>query len=203
MRTSLPITPPLKTEIAAMEPFEGLTMDSVMVISDEDQAVYAREILFHAEIVGFDTESKPTFHKGQKSTGPHLFQFATLEQAFLFRPHLSKSAEIILELLMSTEVTKVGFDLKGDLSQIRQRFGVQPDAIVDLGRSFRQLGYRNTIGATSAVAMLFERRLHKSKSITTSNWAADTLSERQLLYAANDAYAAIRVFHALEQPAVD
>jgi ribonuclease D len=47
--------------------------------------------------------------------------------------------------------------------------------------------------------MLFRRRLHKSKSITTSNWAADQLSERQLLYAANDAYAAIRVFHALEK----
>lgn len=195
-----PITPPLKTEIAAMEPFEGLAMDSVMVISDDAMAAFARDELFRSAVVGFDTESKPTFHKGQKSTGPHVFQFATLERAFIFRPHLSNSTDTILELLMSARLTKVGFDLKGDLSQISRRFGVQPGAIVDLGRSFRQLGFRTTIGATTAVAMLFGRRLHKSKSITTSNWAAHELSERQLIYAANDAYAAIRVFHALEKP---
>lgn len=195
-----PPTTPLKTEISAMEPFQGLTLDSVMVISDEDEAVHARDVLFRAEVVGFDTESKPTFRKGQQSTGPHVFQFATLERAFIFRPHLSHSTDTILELLMSARLTKVGFDLKGDLSQITRRFGVQPDAVVDLGRSFRQLGYRNTIGATTAVAMLFGRRLHKSKSITTSNWAVNELSERQLLYAANDAYAAIRVFHALAKP---
>jgi ribonuclease D len=192
--------PPPKTEIAAMEPFEGLTLDSVMVISDEEQAIFARDELFRSQVVGFDTESKPIFRKGQKSSGPHVFQFATLERAFIFRPHLCNSTDTILEILMSSRLTKVGFDLKGDLSQISRRFGVQPDAIVDLGRSFRQLGFRNTIGATTAVAMLFGRRLHKSKSITTSNWAADDLSERQLLYAANDAYAAIRVFHALEKP---
>jgi ribonuclease D len=201
MSHSSPITPPLKTEIAAMEPFVGLGMDSVMVISDQDQAAYARDELFRSKVVGFDTESKPIFRKGQKSTGPHVFQFATLERAFIFRPHLSNSTDTILELLMSARLTKVGFDLKGDLSQIARRFGVHPDAVVDLGRSFRQLGFCNTIGATTAVAMLFGRRLHKSKSVTTSNWAADALSERQLLYAANDAYAAIRVFHALEKPA--
>jgi ribonuclease D len=193
------IAPP-KTEIAAMEPFHGLALDSVMVISNETEAAFARDELFRSEVVGFDTESKPTFRKGQKSTGPHLFQFATLERAFIFRPHLSNSTDTILELLMSTGLTKVGFDLKGDLIQISRRFGIQPDAMIDLGRSFRQLGFHNTIGATTAVAMLFGRRLHKSKSITTSNWAADELSERQLLYAANDAYAAIRVFHALKKP---
>lgn len=200
MSNRTPIIPPLKADIAVMEPFQGLTLDSVRVISDEKEAVHARDELLRSEVVGFDTESKPTFRKGQKSTGPHVFQFATLERAYIFRPHHSNSADIIIELLMSARLTKVGFDLKGDLSQISRRFGVQPDAIVDLGRSFRLLGYRNTIGATAAVAMLFGRRLHKSKSITTSNWSADELSEKQLLYAANDAYAALRVFHALEKP---
>jgi ribonuclease D len=70
---------------------------------------------------------------------------------------------------------------------------------VDLDRSFKLLGYRNAVGAKSAVAMLFNRQLSKSKSITTSNWAARELTDRQLLYAANDAYAAIRVYHALQQ----
>ena len=47
--------------------------------------------------------------------------------------------------------------------------------------------------------MFFNRKLMKFKSVTTSNWAVRDLSERQLLYAANDAYAAIRVFHALQE----
>ena len=46
--------------------------------------------------------------------------------------------------------------------------------------------------------MLFNRKLNKSKSVTTSNWAQRELSDRQLLYAANDAYAALQVYHALE-----
>jgi ribonuclease D len=182
-----------------MEPFEGLGLESVFVVSDKQQAEIACQELMRAEVVGFDTESKPTFQKGEQSAGPHILQFATVEKAFIFHAHFSESEKIIIELLMSERLTKIGFDLRGDLSHISRRFGVRPASIVDLGRSFRQLGYRNTIGATSAVAMLFNRRLHKSKAITTSNWAARKLTERQLLYAANDAYAAIRVFHALQQ----
>jgi ribonuclease D len=59
------------------------------------------------------------------------------------------------------------------------------------------LGYRNSVGAKSAIAILFQQRMSKSKSITTSNWSAMQLSEKQLVYAANDAYVAIKVHHAL------
>lgn len=195
----VPTPPPPKAEIATMEPFAGLGLESVFVVSDQRQAEIACQELMAAELVGFDTESKPTFQKGEKSEGPHVLQFATVEKAFIFHTHVSESEDAIIELLVSEKLTKIGFDLRGDLQQITRRFGVRPASMVDLGRSFRQLGYRNTIGATSAVAMLFNRRLHKSKAITTSNWAARKLNERQLLYAANDAYAAIRVFHALQQ----
>ncbi len=182
-----------------MEPFEGLQMDSVFVVSTGRQANIALKELKTAQVVGFDTESKPTFHKGQKSEGPHVLQFATLHKAFIFHSHIVESHPAIIELLQADSITKIGFDLRGDLRQISDRFGIHPASIVDLGRSFKQLGYRNTIGATSAIAMLFKRRLHKSKSVTTSNWAARELTERQLLYAANDAYAAIQVFHALQE----
>jgi ribonuclease D len=200
-RMSASKSPPPKAEISTMEPFDGLGLESVFVVTDERQALIACEELLRAEAVGFDTESKPTFRKGQKSQGPHVLQFATVEKAFIFHAHVTESHPAIIELLVSARLSKIGFDLKGDLSQISQRFGVKPASVLDLGKSFRQLGYRNTIGATSAVAMLFNRRLHKSKSITTSNWAAPRLSERQLLYAANDAYAAIQVYHALAKQA--
>lgn len=190
---------PHKADIAELEPFAGLEMEHVFLVTSERQAALAQEELMQAQTVGFDTESKPTFLKGQKSEGPHVLQFATTEKAFIFQSHFTESHPVIIELLKSTELTKIGFGLGGDLDQISNRFGLRPRAIVDLDRSFKQLGYRNAVGAKSAIAMLFNRKLSKSKSITTSNWAARELTERQLLYAANDAYAAIRVYHALQQ----
>ena len=196
---SAPRTTPHKADIAELEMFEGLGMESVFVVSSVRQAGLAMQELMKAGTVGFDTESKPTFHKGQKSAGPHVLQFATLEKAFIFQSYFVESHPAIIELLQSPDLTKIGFGLGGDLQQISSRFGIRPSGIVDLDRSFRQLGYRNAVGAKSAIAMFFNRKLLKSKSVTTSNWAARELSERQLLYAANDAYAAIRVFHALRE----
>lgn len=192
-----------------MLPFDGLKMDSIELVVTAGAAELAAEDLLAAGHVGFDTESKPTFHKGQKSGGPHLYQFSTLEKAYLFPSHQEEVLPFVKELLMAGSLVKVGFDLRGDLQQISGRLGIRPDPIVDLGRKFRELGYRNTIGASSAVAMMFQRCLRKSKSVTTSNWALKELSERQMIYAANDAYAAIRVFHefqnfreAIAKPAV-
>jgi ribonuclease D len=193
-----PKTTPHRDEIAEMELFEGLDLDRVFLVTNKRQADIALDELMAARQVGFDTESKPTFHKGQKSEGPHVLQFSTLEKAFIFQAHFAESHPVIIAALQSSELTKIGFGLGGDLHQISNRFGIRPASIVDLDRSFRQLGYRNAVGAKSAVAMLFQRKLQKSKSVTTSNWAARELTERQLLYAANDAYAALKVFHALE-----
>lgn len=192
-----PKPPPCKSDIAELEPFAGLGLESVFVVTNAHQAGLAMEELMRAGIVGFDTESKPTFRKGQQSEGPHVLQFATLEKSFIFQSHFVETHPVILELLKSDKLTKMGFGLRGDLQQISNRFGVRPTAIVDLDRSFKKLGYHNAIGAKSAVALLFNRKLLKSKSVTTSNWAARNLTERQLLYAANDAYAAIKIFHAL------
>ena len=192
-------TPPPKTDIAAMEPFVGLGLERIFVVTNASQARHAAEELMLAETVGFDTESKPTFRKGEKSEGPHVLQFSTLDKAFIFQACFGDTHPVIIELLRSTALVKIGFGLSGDLRQIADLCGLRPAAIVDLDRSFKKLGYRNAVGAKSAIAILFKRKLLKSKSVTTSNWAARDLSERQLLYAANDAYAAIQVHHALQE----
>lgn len=194
---SHPRKTPHKTEIAELEPFIGLELERVFVVKNKRQAGIALEELAQAALVGFDTESKPTFQKGEKSEGPHVLQFATTEKAFIFQSHIEASHSAILELLKSANLTKIGFGLDGDLTQIANRFGIRPSSIIDLDRSFRKLGYRNAVGAKTAIAMFFNRKLTKSKSITTSNWGALELTDRQLLYAANDAYAALQVFHAL------
>jgi ribonuclease D len=194
-----PKIPPCKLSIAELEPFEGLPLERIFLVTNARQAETAFDDLARVGDVGFDTESKPTFHKGQKSEGPHVLQFATMERAYIFQSHVVECEPVIVRLLKSTEIRKIGFDLRGDLTHILRRFGIRPGGIVDLDRSFKKLGYRNAVGAKSAIAMLFQRRLLKSKSVTTSNWASHNLSDGQLVYAANDAYAALKVFHALNE----
>lgn len=189
---------PGKVEISAMEPFAGVGLDRILLVRDANDAAIAFEDLSRGGPVGFDTESKPVFFKGQKSEGPHVLQFATADKAYIFQSHVEESLPVLIDLLSSPEIEKIGFGLKGDLQQIFQRFAIRPAAIVELDRSFKSLGYRDPIGTKSAIAILFQRKLQKSKSVTTSNWASKELSPSQLLYAANDAYAALKVYHALK-----
>ena len=75
--------------------------------------------------------------------------------------------------------------------------GLEPAGVLELNHVFRQQGYRKDMGVKGAVAVLFNQRFIKSKKAATSNWANPRLSEAQLVYAANDAYAAARVHAAL------
>jgi len=68
--------------------------------------------------------------------------------------------------------------------------------LLDLGEVLRGPGHRGTVGAKVAVAHFFAQKFQKSKKTSTSNWAAPNLSERQILYAANDAHVALRIYRA-------
>lgn len=193
------LSAPDKTLIAAMPPFALLPLTAIELVQTAAQIETAMAALKAAACVGFDTESKPTFHKGQTSDGPHLVQFATAERAWLFQTRVAGVQAAIAELLHDAALAKIGFGLANDTSQLAHKFGIHPQNLVDLDRTFRQLGYRNSVGAKGAVAILFGQRFIKSKRISTSNWALAHLSEQQLLYAANDAYAAIRVHEALQR----
>lgn len=188
---------PSREEIAELEPFVGLDISRIFVVTSAAQAEKAFDELARVGEVGFDTESKPTFHKGQKSEGPHVLQFSTTDRVYIFQAHVVESLPVIMRLLESVEIRKIGFGLRGDLGHIASRFGIRANAIIDLDRSFKNLGYRNAVGAKSAIAILFQQRMTKSKSITTSNWATVQLSDKQLVYAANDAYVALMVYHQL------
>ena len=74
--------------------------------------------------------------------------------------------------------------------------GIEARQLLDLGEVLRGPGHRGTVGAKVAVAHFFGARLQKSKKTGTSNWANPHLSERQLLYAANDAHVALRLYRA-------
>jgi len=187
-----------KEEIVKLEPFVGLCRDAIRVISTLEEARSAFDELRQHHCIGFDTESKPIFHKGQESDGPHVLQFSTPQRAYIFRSHITECHKVIRDLLESDAIVKIGFGLKDDVSRIQKKFGINPRAIVDLSCSFKKNGYHNQVGVKSAIAIVFKKRLLKSKKLTTSNWSNTALSDKQILYAANDAHAAITVFHALK-----
>jgi ribonuclease D len=194
---SLKRTAPSKADSASLPPFSGLSLDQIVVPATQAEFADACSQIRAAGVVGFDTESKPVFDRGRASEGPHVLQFALADRAFIFQSHRRDAWPFFADILQSTSVIKVGFDLKSDRGHIRAKFGVTAEGIVDLNQTFRQQGYRNTTGARAAIALVFNQKFHKSKSVTTSNWSLPVLSPKQLLYAANDAYAAIRVWQAL------
>lgn len=189
---------PGKEQIALLDPFERLGLDRITLVRTPEQADRAREALAGAGAWGFDTESKPTFVQGEASDGPHIVQLATLDHAWVFQLHDPGCRARVAELLALRGVVKAGFGLVDDTKRIRSELGVEPADVLELNTLFRQRGYRKDMGVKAAVAVLFHRRFIKSKKAATSNWAQDRLTEAQLVYAANDAWAALRVLHALQ-----
>ena len=194
---------PTKEEIALMEPFAGLTLQRIYVPATGPEFASATAEIRAAGLVGFDTESRPTFVVGDVSEGPHVVQFALHDKAYLFQVHRAEGLPFLIELLHSDEVIKVGFGLKSDSGHIFRKFGVNFGGVVDLNTVFSMQGYRKEMGARAAVGLVFKRRFAKSKRITTTDWSQPRLTHQQMVYAANDAYAALKVLEALNLPRED
>lgn len=188
---------PGKDEIALLEPFERLSLLHIELVTTAQQAAHASQALAGAAVLGFDTESRPTFAKNEASDGPHIVQLSTRERAYIFQLQDADCRQAVSLLLQAPNIIKAGFGLGDDRRRIIHKLGVDPQGVLDLNTVFRQRGYRKDMGVRGAVAVLFNQRFIKSRKATTSNWANVRLSEAQLVYAANDAYAALRVFEAL------
>lgn len=180
-----------------LPPYQGLALSEVLVVKSASDAASALQALAASDVIGFDTESKPTFAKGEESTGPHLVQLATDDGAYLFQigaAPASALVELLRAVLESDVILKVGFGLGDDLRRVRAKLGIEPRNVLDLSTALRRRGERNPLGAKTAVARYFGQEMQKSKRITTTNWALPRLSDKQILYAADDAHAALRVY---------
>ena len=193
-------TAPSKSETVLLEPFTTLPLERIYVPATEAAFAQAASAIFAAGVVGFDTESKPIFDRGVISDGPHVVQFALDSCAYIFQLHRTDCRAFLIEILESESVLKVGFGLRSDHKEIRAKLGTTLRAVLDMNDVFNKDGHRGTTGARAAVAMVMNQSFHKSKAVSTSNWAAAQLSPKQLLYAANDAYVAIKVLRAMDRP---
>lgn len=194
-----------------LPPYEGIALADVRLVRSRQDADGALAALLASDAIGFDTESKPTFQKGEQSTGPHLVQLATDQHAYLFqigaRPAVALAAsvsdaaappaipgiDVLRAVLESPAILKVGFGLGDDLRRLRAKLGIETRNVLDLSTALRR-GERNALGAKTAVARFFGKRLQKSRKITTTNWALPRLSDKQILYAADDAHVALRIY---------
>jgi ribonuclease D len=185
------------TEAATLPAYAGLTVAQVTVVTSRAAAAAARAVLEQADALGFDTESRPTFIRGELSSGPHLVQLATDEHCFLYQVdhlHALDALDDLGALLASPRLVKAGFGLGDDLRRLASKCGIACAGTVDLAQRLRN--GRNAVGVKTAVADLLGQQLQKSKKVATTNWASRMLSERQILYAANDAHAALCVYRA-------
>ena len=181
-----------------LPPYDGIKLQDVRMVKSDKDAAEALAALLATDVLGFDTESKPTFLKGEVSTGPHLVQLATDDAAYLFQIGAMPAVEVLQAVLESATILKVGFGLADDVKRLRGKLGIEAANVLDLSTALRK-NERNTLGAKTAVARFFGQKLQKSKKITTTNWAMPRLTDKQILYAADDAHVALRIYRRWRQ----
>jgi ribonuclease D len=187
---------PTKEEIRELPLYTGLTLNDISIIENKNDAAEALKNLKTEVSLGFDTESKPIFNKGEKSPGPTLIQLSTQEKAYLFPTRFPDAIAAARQILSDPKIEKVGFGIKGDNKELRNKLNIEIANTQDLSITLKNLaGEKNSIGARAAVAMVLKLRL--GKGAQKSNWGAYPLKNSQILYAANDAHSAICVQNAL------
>ena len=147
-------------------------------------------------VIGFDTETKPSFRKGQFHH-VSLLQLSTPEHAFLFRLHLIGFPTPLRNLLEKENLVKVGAAVHDDLKALRKLTdSFHPQSFFDLNDELKKVGFHN-VGVRNLSGMVLKMRISKTEQV--SNWEAVKLTEKQLRYAATDAWACLEVFRVLRE----
>ncbi len=169
--------------------FEG----KIIVVASEDQARKCLEEINHHKVVGFDTETRPVFVKGQ-SHPVALMQVALAQKVFLFRLKHTGLSPAIIQFLQNEKLLKVGVALRDDIKALQRLKRFKPGGIFELTEMTRKAGIEAE-GLKKLAALVLGFRI--SKSAQTSNWDADHLNEKQTLYAATDAWACLEIYRVL------
>ena len=183
---------PTREQIRELPLYVGLDLANIQIIENELDAAKALKELENEVCLGFDTESKPLFRKGEVSPGPALIQLATESKAFLFPTRFPSAVSSARTILSNPNIKKVGFGISGDNRELRHKLDIDIVNTLDLSVKLKNLiKDENRVGARAAVAMVLKSRL--GKGAQKSNWGAYPLKRNQILYAANDAHSAICV----------
>jgi len=186
MRTSIP-----KDELALLE-VRSYTGNIYMPVNQQE-IQEAVNYLSNFEVVGFDTETRPNFVKGQRNKVALLQLFAG-ERAYLFRLNQVKFGSPLTDFLADARIIKTGAAIHDDLKGLRKLCEFVPGGFVDLQNLAKQVGIQE-FGLRGMSGLLLGFRISKAQQ--TSNWEATVLTEAQQRYAATDAWISLLLYQKL------
>ncbi len=167
----------------------------IHVIQTPWEAERAVTYLKSCPALGIDSETRPSFIKGQ-SHKVALLQISSEDHCFLFRLNLTGLTLPIITLLESPSVTKVGLSLRDDFMMLHKRAPFEQHSCIELQEYVRAFGIQDK-SLQKIYGILFGEKISKSQRL--SNWEADVLSESQKQYAATDAYACLNIYNRLQE----
>ncbi|HOW09119.1 MAG TPA: 3'-5' exonuclease [Bacteroidales bacterium] len=149
--------------------------------------------LLKSEILGFDTETKPSFRKGRKNN-VSLIQLATEDLACLIRINKIGIPSELAAILADPGIIKAGVAVHDDIKYLRKVKGFSPSGFIDLQKLVREYGIENS-GLKKLTAIILGFRISKRQQVT--DWEAEELSEAQMIYAATDAWVCQKIYKTL------
>ncbi len=186
---------PFKTNITDEEinelPLFSYTGD-VVVVDNKETFNKIKPELFLDKIWGFDTETKPCFKKGLSNITPvSLLQLSSAEKTYLFRLNKFKLQKEVIRLLSSTQYTKIGVSIRDDLKSLQKLHNFVPGGFVELQEYVKNFEITD-MSLKKLAAIVLGIRISKAQQL--SNWDADSLTEKQISYAATDSWISREIF---------
>lgn len=167
----------------------------IQLIQKIEDAEKAAKILLNEKVLGFDTESQPTFKKGDKHL-PALIQLGTEECVYLFQLNHLKSIDWALPILTNSDILKVGVALHDDIIELQEFSHFIAAGFLNIPKMSQNLGISNT-GLRKLTAIILKSRVSKGSQV--SNWGNRKLSVQQIQYAATDAWISLKLYKKLLQ----
>ena len=165
-----------------------------LITTDAELASKADE-LSTAKHLGFDTETRPSFKKGD-FFNVSLLQLSTDHNAYLIRLAKMTQFQVLKNIFENKEVVKVGVAIRDDIKQLQKLFSFSPLNFVELQDIAKLKGLKN-FGLKGMTEEVLQSRLSKKAKIT--NWDAFELTDQQILYAATDAWIGLQLFQKITE----
>lgn len=170
--------------------FEG----KIVLINQADRVKEAVDEINKYQVIGFDTETRPAFVKGQ-FYNISLIQLAIPNKVYLFRINNCGFDQALIDLLSNDQILKIGVGLRDDIIGLQKLQNFEAAGFNEIHKYVDELGVRNT-GLRKLAAILLEVRISKGQQ--TSNWENPILNENQLRYAATDAWVCLEMYNLLD-----
>lgn len=167
----------------------------VYVVDTQDECAKALRTLNRESVIGFDTETKPAFLKGEYNHTA-IVQLSTEYEAFLFRLKKIPNLSPLFRLLEDGALTKLGISITDDLKDLNKVHPFSPQGFTDINDTAKEIGMKH-IGVRKLAALCLGYRISKGQQ--TSNWENEKLSEAQQRYAATDAWICLAIYNELSK----